>query len=396
LHTCNAGIAHCPSSNLKLASGVAPVQKMVELGLNVGIGTDGPASNNDLDMFEETRLASFLQKGIFGDPTLLPAVESWKLATISGARALHIDHLTGSLEPGKRADVAIISVNNVHQIPHFTRDPSAVYAQLVYATKATDVRDVIVNGEILMRDRQLLTLDEPAIFDSATIIAKQIDAFLTAREGSILSKLLAISADFMPQETYEIQVKIQLPGPVNLDDMLTKAGLEPFRPSRRRQFDTYFFFDGGDTDRLRFREDIIQRPEKDQPPVETFYRMTLMGPTKEREFENSILLSRARFSTTANQSLRFYREYFRPVSEREVIKERQRCHIVFKNKDYAINLDQITTGGSSPVFLEIKSRTWSAKDALDKADRIAELLLLFGFNREHQFKSEYVDMAENI
>jgi len=281
-------------------------------------------------------------------------------------------------------------------MPRFSRDPGAVYAQLVYATKATDVRDVIVNGQILMRDRRLLTLDEPAIFDRAAGIARQIDAFLTAREGSILSKLLAISADFMPQETYEIQVKIQLPGPLNLNEMLAEAGLQPFRPSRRRQFDTYFFFEGDDTDRLRFREDIVQRPEKDQPPVETFYRMTLMGPTKEREFENSVLLSRARFTTTANQSLRFYREYFRPVGEREVVKERQRCHIVFKDKDFAINLDQINIDGAEPVFLEIKSRTWSAKDALDKAEHITELLVLFGFNADHQFKAEYVDMAERI
>ena len=137
LHQYRAGIAHGPSSNLKLASGVAPVQKMIDLGLHVGIGTDGPASNNDLDMFEETRLASFLQKGIFGDPTLLPAKNTWALATIEGARALHIDHLTGSLEAGKRADITVVSVSHTHQLPRFTRDPEAVYAQLVYATKAT-------------------------------------------------------------------------------------------------------------------------------------------------------------------------------------------------------------------------------------------------------------------
>jgi 5-methylthioadenosine/S-adenosylhomocysteine deaminase len=248
-----AGIAHCPSSNLKLASGVAPIQKMVNLGLHVGIGTDGPASNNDLDMFEETRLAAFLQKGVFGDPTLLPAKTAWALATVEGARALHIDHLTGSLEPGKRADIAIISTAHTHQKPHFGRDPEAVYAQLVYATKATDVRDVIVDGKILMRNRALLTLNEPEILAEANQIARRIDAFLMAREGSILSKLLAISADFIPQETFEIQVKVRLPELIDVSALLKATGIDIQRSSIRDQYDTYFFFEDKEAGRLRFR-----------------------------------------------------------------------------------------------------------------------------------------------
>ena len=99
-----SGVAHNPSSNLKLASGFAPVQRMIELGLNVGIGTDGPASNNDLDMFEETRLAAFLAKSVSNDPTALPARTALSMATRLGAKALHQGHLTGTLEPGKRAD----------------------------------------------------------------------------------------------------------------------------------------------------------------------------------------------------------------------------------------------------------------------------------------------------
>ena len=101
----NVGIGHCPSSNMKLASGIAPVARMLEAGLNVGIGTDGVASNNDLDMLEEMRLASFLGKVATMDPTSLPARQVLEMATIMGARALHIDGLTGSLEPGKRADL---------------------------------------------------------------------------------------------------------------------------------------------------------------------------------------------------------------------------------------------------------------------------------------------------
>lgn len=391
LHQYRAGVAHCPSSNLKLASGVAPVQKMVNLGLHVGLGTDGPASNNDLDMFEETRLAAFLQKGIFGDPTLLPAKTAWALATSEGARALHIGHLTGSLEPGKRADIAVIANTATHQLPHFTRDPEAVYAQLVYAAKATDVRDVIVDGRILMRQRTLLTLDEAEITEEASRIARRIDAFLMAREGSLLSKLLAISADFIPQETYEIQVKVKLPELIDVEAILKDAGIEIQRASVRDQYDTYFFFEDKEAGRLRFREDEV-RDERGELK-ETFYTMTLMGPSSEKEFENSIVLTRARYTASASHSLRFYREYFKPAAEREVSKHRRRCHILYKETDLAINLDQLSSPEPNSAYLEIKSRTWSAKDAMHKAGLIGELLEKFGFKHEDQFKVDYIDLA---
>ena len=391
MHRHQAGVAHCPSSNLKLASGVAPVQKMVDLGLHVGIGTDGPASNNDLDMFEETRLAAFLQKGIFNDPTLLSAKQTWALATIEGARALHIGHLTGSIEPGKRADIAVITATNTHQLPRFTRDPEGVYAQLVYATKATDVRDVLVNGAVLMRNKKLLTIDEKYVIKEARKIAKRIDAFLTAREGNLMSKILAISADFIPQETFEVQVKVSLPEMIDLNHMLRQAGLEPIRPSIREQYDTYFFFDTPEIGRLRFREDRIKDTAGNLR--ETFYRMTMMGPTREKEFENSVLLTRARYTATTHHSLRFNREYFKPAAEREVMKYRRRCHVTYKDTDFDINLDQLNGKADNNVYLEIKSRTWSAKDALHKAELIGELLEKFGFKEEDQFKIEYVDIV---
>lgn len=391
MHQHRCGIAHCPSSNLKLASGVAPVQKMVDLGLHVGIGTDGPASNNDLDMFEEARLAAFLQKGIFSDPTLLSAKQTWMLATIEGARALHIDHLTGSLEPGKRADIAVISASSIHQLPRFTRDPEAVYAQLVYATKAPDVRDVLVDGQLLMRDRTLLTLDEAGVIAEARQIARRIDAFLIAREGNILSKLLAISADFIPQETYEIQVKVSLPQAIELLPLLRNAGFDPFRPSLREQYDAYFLFDDPEAGRLRFREERVNNI--DGTLRDTFYRMTLMGPTSDKEFKNSVLLTRARYSSTARHSLRFLREYFRPTTEIEVAKQRQRAHIVYKDTDFAINLDRLLEVQDNTVYLEIKSRTWSAKDAVHKAELMGELLEKFGVKTEDQFKIEYVDVV---
>jgi 5-methylthioadenosine/S-adenosylhomocysteine deaminase len=119
LQHAGAGIAHNPSSNLKLSSGFAPVQRMIELGVNVGIGTDGPASNNDLDMIDEIRLASFVAKAVAGDPTALPARTALAMATSMGARALHLGEITGSLEPGKRADLVLMDISPLHNQPRF-------------------------------------------------------------------------------------------------------------------------------------------------------------------------------------------------------------------------------------------------------------------------------------
>ncbi len=385
------GVAHCPSSNLKLASGVAPVQKMVDLGLHVGIGTDSPASNNDLDMFEETRLAAFLAKGCFGDPTALPAKTALALATIEGARALHLGHITGSLEVGKRADVAVVELNRVHDMPKFRRDPEAIYSQLVYAAKSTDVRDLLVNGHLLMRDRELLTCDEESLKAKAEEFARRIDSFLIAREGNPLSKLLAIGSGVIPQETFEIQVKVRLDGP---DDILAKlAGPDLIitRSSVRNQYDTYFKFKGGEPGRLRYREDEVL--DESGEVREVFYTITLVGPVYEREYDNSIVLTRSRYAAPADRSLRFYREYFKPDEEQQVTKRRRRFHIMYEDTDFAINLDQLTTSAKEGYYLEIKSRTWSARDAERKAELIGELLDLIGVKREDLLKVEYIDFA---
>src|SRR3990170_7166591 len=105
---------------------------------------------------------------------------------------MHIGHLTGSLQPGKRADLILVDIHQVHNMPHFRRDPNSVFAQLIYATKSTDVSDVMVNGRWLMRDRQLLTLNEAELLIQASEVAKKIDAFLIEREQSVLSKLIAL------------------------------------------------------------------------------------------------------------------------------------------------------------------------------------------------------------
>jgi len=175
-HDCT--VAHCPTSNLKLASGIAPVTTMLENNLTVGIGTDGPASNNDLDMIEEIRLAAILAKTAANDPTALPARQALLMATRLGAEALFIGDQTGSLEPGKLADIVVMDGEQTHKMPHFRRSDAAVYSEIVYASKSTDVAHVMCHGRWLMRDRALLTLDEVALQEEAKEYAVKVDQFL--------------------------------------------------------------------------------------------------------------------------------------------------------------------------------------------------------------------------
>ena len=152
------GSAHNPQSNMKLASGVAPVPRMLAEDVAVGLGTDGAASNNDLDIWEEIDTAAKLHKLTTDDPKTLPAEQAFEMATIRGARALDLDKLVGSLETGKRADIAIVDLDDLNQTPFYN-----IYSALVYSTKANNVRTVIINGRVVMADRVLLTLNESAI-----------------------------------------------------------------------------------------------------------------------------------------------------------------------------------------------------------------------------------------
>lgn len=154
----DVGIAHCPQSNMKLASGIAPVPKMLELKLAVGLGTDGPASNNDLDMWEEIDTAAKLHKVASGDPTVVSARQALGMATIDGARAVHMAERIGSLEVGKEADLILVGIDAPHQTPIYD-----VYSHLAYATKASDVRTVVVAGRVIVEDRKPATLDPETI-----------------------------------------------------------------------------------------------------------------------------------------------------------------------------------------------------------------------------------------
>jgi len=146
-----AHIAHCPSSNLKLGSGIAPIPSYLEKGINVALGTDGCASNNNLDMVEEMRLAALLHKGVNHNPTLIPAREALKMATINGAKALGLDHKIGSIEAGKLADLVFIDTNNTFMQPIYD-----YYSALVYSMNSSCIDTVIVNGKVLMKNKQLV------------------------------------------------------------------------------------------------------------------------------------------------------------------------------------------------------------------------------------------------
>jgi 5-methylthioadenosine/S-adenosylhomocysteine deaminase len=163
------GIVHNPQSNMKLASGVAPVPRMLDEGILLGLGTDGAASNNDLNMWEEMDTAAKLHKVFSGDPKVISAQQAFELATIRGAAALHLEKEIGSLEKGKRADIVILERDALNQIPLYN-----VYSDLVYATKASDVETVIINGRLVMRNRRLLTLNETAIKNGARIFRDRI------------------------------------------------------------------------------------------------------------------------------------------------------------------------------------------------------------------------------
>ena len=152
------GIVHNPQSNMKLASGVAPVPEMLKNDLPVGLGTDGAASNNDLNLWEEMDTAAKLHKVFSKDPKVVTALEAFEMATIRGARSLHLEKEIGSIEKGKRADLVVVDLDDLNQTPYYN-----IYSDLVYSAKSSDVRTVIIEGRVVMRDRRLLTLNEETI-----------------------------------------------------------------------------------------------------------------------------------------------------------------------------------------------------------------------------------------
>lgn len=382
-------VAHNPSSNLKLASGIAPVYEMLDMGLSVGIGTDGPASNNDLDMFEEIRLAAFLAKTRENDPTALPAKQALLMATRQGADALFIGDKTGSLETGKCADIIMLDLDTIHNAPSFRRNPDLIYSQIVYAAKATDVTYTMVNGAWLMRDRELLTLDEEALKQEAREYAGKVDVFLSAHENDVLSKLVAVGG-LERAESFEVQIKARLTDPSLIEQLLDHAQVEVMRTVHYRQFDTYFTFPEDEKGRVRYREDV--KLDGDSEIQEVRARLTLTMPTKEREFDGAVLLSHSRFIAPADRPLRFYQEYFHDSNQRELQKERRRWRILYQGVEFFVNVDRVMQPEMNGFFIEIKSRTWSESDAENKAQRIQEMMHILGISATDALRYDYLEL----
>ncbi len=398
------GVAHNPTSNLKLASGIAPAPRIQTLGIPLGIGTDGSASNNDQDMFEELRLAALLPKGVLLDPTVTPAQSALSMATLGGARALHLDRQIGSLEVGKRADVIVVGADAPHAVPRYSLSDSNVYAHLVYVAKSHDVRDTIVNGRLLMRNRQILTLDEPAILREAQSYADRIAAFVIARDRNLVDKLIALG-EVAREETFEVQVKTQAQDLDAIERrLLAMPTFRIIKHTVRQQYDTYLLFTDPELGRVRYREDSLLPTANQSEPatvcwqtpstVAPEYRLTWIGPTNEREYANSAILTRSRFDATASRSLRFYKEYFQPARVVEITKHRRRYRVIYRDLEFAINLDR--TESPAGAYLEIKSRTWSSRDALRKAELISELLEVLGVPSSAIIHGEYVDIKLTV
>lgn len=383
-----AGAVPCPSSNLKLASGVGPYQRLIEAGVKTGLGTDGPASNDDQDMWTEIHLAALLPKGLSGDPTVVPAREALALATCRGAQAIGLEHTIGSLEPGKRADIAVVELERLHSAPRYRYSSDVIYSYLVYTARNADVRHTLVDGRFLLRDKQLLTVDERSVLTHAQAIADRIDSFLAQREDNLLSKIVAISG-VHSTEIFEVQVKARIHDLDQVLERISDPAITITKASERNQYDTYFSFADARRGRIRLREDHRLDPGARPDPK---YTITLTEPAVHGEYPHAIMISQARYDALADRTLRFYREYFQPDRITEVEKRRRRWRILYQEKDFAINVDELVNHADPGPYIEIKSRTWSRRDATEKAELIGDLLRLFGVEEAGLVKQEYVDL----
>jgi 5-methylthioadenosine/S-adenosylhomocysteine deaminase len=295
------------------------------------------------------------------------------------------------LEVGKRADLILVDIRSLHNAPRFRREPDGIYAQLVYAGHATDVVDLMVNGRWLMHDRRLLTLDESDLLAQAQDLASLIDLFLIDREQSVLSKLITIGGA-TEEESFEVQAKVRLTDPAPVMQAIQGPGIEVLHHRHYHEYDTYFSFADPEQGHLRYRED--EYIGKNEQVSNIRYRLTLLGQARERSFPSDVLLSRSRFLATATHSLRFYREYFKPTRETIIEKDRLRWRVLFKGTEFYINLDRVINP-SLGYFLEVKSRTWSRRDAEHKAIIAQDLIQFLEAAPQESVSQDYIEIVEN-
>jgi 5-methylthioadenosine/S-adenosylhomocysteine deaminase len=219
-------------------------------------------------------------------------------------------------------------------------------------------------------------------------MARRIDLFLSEREQSVLQKLVAIGGA-AEGESFEVQVKARVSSLPSVRRALTSDEITVIRAVHYYQYDTYFFFDDPAQGRLRHREDEFLDDQGNV--VNARARLTLTGPAREAAF-GSVLLFRSRFFAPATHSARFYREYFKPARERAVEKDRHRWLVAFRGVQFYVHVDQLVNPHAGTYFLEVKSRTWSRRDAQDKAAIIMELLGLLGARADETIEEGYVEL----
>jgi 5-methylthioadenosine/S-adenosylhomocysteine deaminase len=241
-----------------------------------------------------------------------------------------------------------------------------------------------------MRERKLLTVNENELLAEAADLAKKIDSFLIEREQSVLSKLIALGGS-SEEESFEVQVKVKITEADPIVAALMRNDIDILYERHYRQHDAYFFFDDESQGVLRYREDDFMDSAKGSP-TKTRSRLTLIGLKREGKFEHEVLLSRSRFLAPATNSLRFYREYFIPTTEVTIEKDRLRWFIKYKDTEFYVNLDNVSTP-TLGYFLEIKSRTWSRKDADNKAHLLSELIELLGASSGEIVTDDYIDIV---
>lgn len=249
--------------------------------------------------------------------------------------------------------------------------------------------DVMVNGQWLMRDQQLLTLDEKSILTNSQEYARKIDIFLIHREELVLSKLVAIGGA-MQEESFEVQAKVRISDPKLIVAALKKPDIEIIRERHYHQFDMYFTFDDPHQGMLRYREDEFINAKNEVSSVRS--RLTLIGRAVEHRFPQEVLLSRSRYLAPATHSLRFYREYFRPKEEFEIQKDRLRYMVNYRGVEFYINIDEVKKPGLGS-FLEIKSCTWSRRDAEEKSNLVVELIGLLEASPAETISQDYFEMV---
>jgi len=265
------------------------------------------------------------------------------------------------------------------------RDPDGTYAQIVYATKATDVSDVLVNGKWLLKDRELTTIDEKSLLEQGRVFAAKVDKFLSEREESLMNKLVAIGGATQ-EESFEIQIKVKVDDTGAIIEKLNSPDVIIEVKKHYKQFDTYFQF-GRTKEMIRYREDELIDEKGNIKSVRS--RLTMIGDAREDfKTDTNVLLSRSRYIAPASNSLRFYKEYFKPDSILEVQKDRQRFHVMYKGIKFFVNVDTMVSPELGK-FVEIKSKTWSLIDAEQKTKLAAALLDFLGLTSAKAVNDDY-------